>query len=136
VASTAEIVDCLEKLASAYPSVETTLEIITTNQLYVCSVVWSLWLSLTASVINIHTSWIAYISLLEKRTAAKVAGTSSFWELPETLVDCLRGEAVRHENLFFREGVLEKSEWMTLAKQFEDMGREHVAERVRQMLIA
>ena len=134
MASTVEIMNCLEKLSTAYPVVETTQE---TLDLYVEMLTKLPGYVLKRSVeeYSMEANWFPKIAEL-RHAAAKVAGTSSFWELPETLVGSPRGEAVRLENLFFREGVLEKTEWMTLAKQFEDMGREHGAERERQKLKA
>ena len=83
----------------------------------------------------VEAKWFPKIAEL-RQAAAKVAGTSSFWELPETLVDSLRGEAVHLENLFFREGILDEEMWEQLAGQFEQAGREYGAEGVRKKLQA
>jgi hypothetical protein len=82
-----------------------------------------------------EANWFPKIAEL-RQAAANVAGTSRFWELPETLVDSLRGEAVRLEDLFFREGILEADMWEALAEQFEAVGREHGAQGVRKKLRA
>ena len=134
MASTAEIVGCLEKLASAYPGVERTRE---TMDLYVDMLadIPGYVLKRAVEEYIVEANWFPKIAEL-RQAAAKVAGTDRFWELPETQVDQLRGEAVRLEDLFFREGILEADMWEALAEQFEGAGREHGAQGVRKKLRA
>ena len=134
VASTVEIMHSLEVLARAYPGVEQTRE---TMDLYVelLADIPGYVLKRAVEEYIVGAKWFPKIAEL-RQAAAKVAGTSSFWELPETLVDDLRGEAVHLEDLFFREGILEADMWEALAEQFEGAGREHGAQGVRKKLRA
>ena len=121
-------------VARAYPGVERTKE---TMDLYVemLADIPGYVLKRAVEEYIVEANWFPKIAEL-RQAAAKVAGTDRFWELPETLVDHLRGEAVKLENLFFREGILDEGAWQALAEQFAAMGREHGAERVRQKLKA
>ena len=134
MASTAEIVNCLEKLTTAYPGIERTRE---TMDLYVDMLadIPGYVLKRAVEEYIVEANWFPKIAEL-RQAAAKVAGTDRFWELPETLVDNLRGEAVHLENLFFREGILDADMWEQLAEQFEQAGREYGAEGVRKKLQA
>ena len=64
-----------------------------------------------------------------RQAAAEVAVTTDFSELPPSLADNLRGEAVLLDNLFFRQGILEPGEWGKLADAFDAAGRDYRAER-------
>jgi hypothetical protein len=134
VASAAEIFTHLERLTHAFPgktqsraTLELYAELLVDIPGYVL-----------AKAVEQHigsSNWFPKVAEL-RRAAVDVAGTTDFRELLQTLVDDLRGEAVRLEDRFFRQGILDEGEWETLAEQFEDMGREHGAERIRQKLKA
>ena len=134
MASAVEIVNSLKQLTHAFPGKEQTRE---TMELYVemLADIPGYVLSRAVEEYIAEARWFPKVAEL-RQAAAKVAGTSSFWELPDTLIDNLRGEAVRLENLHFREGILEESEWMALAEQFDAAGREYGAERIRQKIKA
>ena len=134
VASAVEIMNSLERLTHAYPGKEQARE---TMELYVemLADIPGYVLKRAVEEYVAESTWFPKISEL-RQAAAKVAGTDCFWELPETNIDNLRGEAVRLENLHFREGILEEDEWEQLAEQFDAAGREYGAERIRQKLNA
>ncbi len=128
MASTAEIMNCPEKLTSAYPGVERTRE---TLDLYVemLADIPGYVLKRAVEEYLVKANWFPKISEL-RQAAAKVAGTSRFWELPEPQVDSLRGEAVHLEHLFFPQGILDEETWEQLADQFEQAGRGYGTERI------
>ncbi len=130
VASAAEIMDSLERLTHAFPG---RAQARATMALYVelLADIPGYVLKRAVEEYIAQASWFPKISQLRK-AAARVAGTDCFWELPETNIDLLRGESVRLENLFFREGILEDDEWKHLAEQFAAVGRGHGAQRIRQ----
>ena len=134
MASAVEIVSSLKRLTHAYAGKEQARE---TMELYIemLADIPGYVLKRAVEEYIAEATWFPRISEL-RQAAEKVAGTNCFWELPETLVDRLRGEAVQLENLFFRDGILDADMWEQLAGQFEQAGREYGAEGVRKKLQA
>jgi len=132
VASAAEIFTHLERLTHAFPDKTQSRETLEVYAELLADIPGYVLRKAVEGHIS-ASNWFPKVAEL-RRAAADVAGTTDFRDLPQTLVDDLRGEAVRLEDRFFREGILEEGEWMALAEQFESAGRMYGAERLRHKL--
>jgi ribonuclease BN (tRNA processing enzyme) len=63
-----------------------------------------------------------------RQTAAQIAGTTRFDQLPLEQIDRLAAEAQRLEDLFFQTGQLDPAAWQRLSEAFASADRPHRAE--------